>query len=164
MLEAAIVLPIFLVMMTTMMKIAVFCFHMLRFQYEVSEITRQAFTLDADTRAAVAGGSGPMSWENFIVSQINLQAQSIGLATQNPADKTATDPNAVSYAFVSPTVTYSDAWDHADIAEPGWVFSLSISLKEPIFGSTLAGISWASIPFTVKAIAFVQMKQWDTGA
>ncbi len=151
MVEAAVVLPIFLVIMLTMIKIAFFCFQILRFQYEVSEITRQAFTLGADHRATVAGQSGTLGWQQFIVSQINLKAESIGLATKTPA-------NNALIVFASESGTCR-TWSCAAQAEPGQVFSLSIDLNEPIFGTTLADISWTSMPFTVKAIAFIQSYQ-----
>jgi hypothetical protein len=151
MVEASVVLPFFLAIMVILIKVAIFCFNILRFQYEVSEITRQAFTLGADQRATIAGQSGTISWQQFIVSQINLKAQAIGLATSTPA-------NTASVIFASDDSTCS-TWSCATQAEPGHVFSLSINLREPILGSTLAGISWANINCTVKAIAFVQKDQ-----
>jgi len=156
MLEAAVVLPFFLVIMISAIKIALFCFHMLRFQYEVSEITRQAFSLAADQRATAAGVAGTMGWQTFIESQINREAQKIGLATQDPANTAA--------AIFAHSGGRCTGWRCTELAEPGWVFSLSIRLEEPIFGASLAGISWAKFPFTVNAIAFVQVKENEISA
>ncbi len=153
MVEAAVVLPLLLVIMITIIQIAIFCFHILRFQYEVSEITRQTFSLRADHRATVAGQVGIMGWRPFLESRINLQAQAIGLATREPT-------TTASAIFAHPDGTCA-AWSCAEQAVPGWVFSLSIRLEEPIFGSRLANISWAKFPFTVNAIAFVQFQEND---
>jgi hypothetical protein len=153
MVEAAVVLPIFLVTMMMMMQIAIFCFHLLQFQYEVSEIVRQTFVLNAKQRAIIAGQSGNMEWQPFVVSQINKKAEHLRLATKAPAD-------SASIIFTSSkTEKTCKGWSCASKANPGHVFSLSITLKEPIFGSMLAGISLPNMSVNVKAIAFVQRSQ-----
>jgi hypothetical protein len=156
MVEAAVILPFFLVIMLIMIQIALFCFHLLRFQYEVSEITRQAFVLTADQRATVAGESGVIDWEPFVVSMVNKRAQEIGISTNKPAD-------SASIVFASEQGQCS-TWTCAATAEPGDVFSISIPIREPIFGSTLAGISWANLSVSVKAIAFIQRDQAERSA
>jgi Flp pilus assembly protein TadG len=142
MVEAAIVLPVFLAIMLISMKVMVLCFHFLRFQYEVSEITRQAFVQSASQR-------NNLDWQTFIVNNINSRAASIGLATSSPAQ------NA--------TVSFSNCsgWPCSQSAQVGDIFSISIALSEPVLGagSSIAGISWQNLTMTAKAVAFVQQEQ-----
>jgi Flp pilus assembly protein TadG len=142
MVEAAIVLPLFLAIMLISMKILVVCFHFLRFQYEVSEITRQAFVQNASQRSN-------LDWQTFVVNNINSRAASIGLATASPAQ------NA--------TVSFSNCtgWNCSQTAQIGDIFSISIPLSEPVLGSgsAIAGISWQNLTITAKAVAFVQQEE-----
>jgi hypothetical protein len=157
MVEAAIVLPFFIVILFITVNLMVFCFHMLQFQYEVADITRQTFILNGSGRASVMGVSNPPSWEQFLVEQINRKASEIRLSTQNPA---STNSGTASISF-SPVRNNCTSWACSALAESGDIFTVSITIKEPVFGAKLAGISWQEISVKLKAIAFVQQTELE---
>jgi hypothetical protein len=157
MVEAAIVLPFFLVILFITVNMMVFCFHMLQFQYEVADITRQTFILNGSGRASVMGVSNPPSWQEFLVGQMNQKASDIGLSTQNPA---SLDSGTAAISF-SPARNNCTSWDCSALAESGDIFTVSITIKEPVFGAKLAGISWQEISVKLKAIAFVQQAELE---
>jgi hypothetical protein len=152
--EAAVVLPFFLIVMFITVNVMIFCFHMLRFQYEVADITRQTFILNGESRASVTEATTSPTWRDFLVSQINSRAADIGINTPEPASSSGTE---VSF---SPTrLSGCQAWNCAASAESGDIFTISITIKEPVFGAKLAGISWQEIAVKLKAIAFVQQPE-----
>lgn len=157
MVEAAIVLPFFIVILFITINLMVFCFHMLTFQYEVADITRQTFILSGASRAEVMGVSNPPSWQDFLVNQINQKATEIGLSTKDPASPGS---GSATISF-SPTRNGCAAWSCAAVAESGDIFTISITIKEPVFGAKLAGISWQEVSVQLKAIAFVQQAQLE---
>jgi hypothetical protein len=157
MVEAAIVLPFFILLLFIAINIMVFCFHMLRFQYEVADITRQTFTLNGSNRALVSGATNPPTWQDFLVGEINKKATEIGLNTTEPASPAS---GTASIAF-SPARNNCTSWACAVWAESGDVFTISITIKEPVFGAQLAGISWQEISVQLKAVAFVQQAELE---
>ena len=152
MVEAAIVLPIFLAVLLLTFQVMIFCFHLLQFQYEVAEITRQAFVLSANERAGILGQYGNVSWQNFITTQINQRARDIGLATTNPA-------NTAETRFITPGNKSCSGWQCSASATRGDVFSIDLPIRENILGQKIAGISWATVSVNVRAIGFVQRPQ-----
>jgi hypothetical protein len=155
MVEAAIVLPFFIVILFITFNIMVFCFHMLRFQYEVADITRQTFALTGANRALISGDNNPPRWEDFLIGEINKKATEIGLTTTEPASPSS-GKSEISF---SPARNNCTSWKCANYAESGDVFAISITIKEPVFGANLAGISWQEISVKLKAIAFVQQAE-----
>lgn len=144
MVEAAIVLPVFLSVILITMNIALFCYRLLSFQYAVSDITRQAFVSTAAER-------GTADWKVFIEGRINTRAAELGLITRIP-----NLPNDKYTIQFSPSCT---GWNCAGTARPGDIFAITITVTEPLFGSVLQGISWQQISMSTKAIAFVQYRE-----
>jgi len=149
MVETAVVLPVFLAIMFITMNAMLFCFHLLQFQYEVSELTRQTFVLNSNQRGDVAGQAGRLDWQPFLVSRINSRARDLGMKTYDPAA-------AATVQFYSSAGTQCANWECASAADVGSIFSIDIPLQEPIFGNVIADISWATISVRIKAVAFVQ--------
>ncbi len=152
MVEAAVVLPIFIAVILISIKALLFCFHLLQFQYELSDITRQTFVLSQSERGAVAGTGGNLSWQSFLETLINNRASKIGLASGNPA------ANA-TVRFISDSTGVCSGWSCNTTARSGDLFTISVLLEEPIFGPSLARISWTNITINVKALAFIQREQ-----
>lgn len=144
MVEAAVVLPVFLVVMFISMNASLFCYRLLSFQYEVSDITRQTFVLSASQRTQITGQS---SWRNFLETRINTRARELGLLTSSPATSAT-----VQFATGDTPCT---GWTCANQVTAGDIFSITVSIQEPIFGSGLARISWLSVTTQAKAIAFI---------
>lgn len=143
MVEAAIVLPLFLAIMFFSIRALIVCYHFLQFQHEVSEITRQAFVLNASQR-------GNLSWQNYLVNKIDSRASQIGLTTQTPASQATVQFSNCSVAD----------WSCSATATMGDIFSITINITEPVINyGSLAGISWQNIPLSTKSIAFVQQPE-----
>jgi len=143
MVEAAIVLPLFLAIMLISLRALIVCYHFLQFQHEVSEITRQAFVLNSSQR-------GNLTWQNYLVNQINSRASQIGLFTQTPASQAIVQFSNCSVAD----------WSCSATATMGDIFSITINITEPVINNgSLAGISWQNIPLSTKSIAFVQQPE-----
>lgn len=155
MVEAAVVMPIFLAILLISMYLMVLSFKVLRFQYEISDIARQTFLLTPSQRASVAGAAGiPMSWRAFLDAQIDGKLSAIGFSSSLQKLR----PNNYNVQF-SPARLGCVAWDCAASAMPGDVFSITITLNEPMFGATLAGLSWQVLSIDTKVIAFVSRPQ-----
>jgi Flp pilus assembly protein TadG len=152
MVEAAVVLPIFLAVLFISINALVFCFHLLRFQYELSDLTRQTFVLSQSERGSLVGTGANASWQSFLETMINNRAMKIGLTTNSPA-------SYASVQFISKSIGTCSGWNCTTSANAGDLFTISVRLEEPIFGASLAGISWTNISIDVKALAFIQTEQ-----
>jgi Flp pilus assembly protein TadG len=144
MVEAVIVLPVFLSVIFITMSISLFCYRLLSFQYAVSDITRQAFIYTKAER-------GNLSWQAFIESQANARAESIGLLT-----RISDGSNNYQVQFSSSDRGSCANWGCAETAEPGHIFAITVTVTEPLFKSVLQDISWQQISMSTKGIAFVQ--------
>jgi len=152
MVEAAIAMPLFLAILFTSMWLLVLCFKLLRFQYELADITRQTFLLTPLQRSGVAvGGGAGIGWQAFLEDQVTKRLQSIGLSSSLGA-------NNYNVQF-SPARAMCEGWGCAGTAQPGDVFSITVTLNEPVFGANLANISLQRLSIDTKAIAFVLQAQ-----
>lgn len=152
MVEAAIVLPFGLSFLFITMNTLLFCFRLLQFQYEVSEITRQAFILNASQRRNLSGKYNDRGRQSFITTKINQRAKALGLSTPEPA-------NRARIAFASSRGSRCLSWQCSASALPGDVFTIELTITEDILGGALSGISWTTISSDVKAVAFVQTSE-----
>jgi hypothetical protein len=156
MVEAAVVMPLFLAFLLVSMYVMVLCFKILRFQYEIADLTRQTFLLTPLQRAQVASGGGAgIGWEDFLRDQLAERLQIIGLASP-------LEPSIDNVQFSS-AMGVCEGWNCASTAKTGDIFSISFTLNEPVFGATLASVSWQRLSVETKAIAFVLKPQNEEG-
>lgn len=161
MVQAAIVLPLFMAVLLGSIRILLICYQGIRLQYEVSETTRMTFTLDKAAR----GGRG---WEDFFASSLETRAKTNGLSglgfqtsidigNGNNGSKKC-DPKNIELSYVSSTGQTSTSWPAAS-AKPGETFSVTIKSQEPLLPSGLSRIASPTIELRAKAVAVIHRAQ-----
>jgi hypothetical protein len=148
MVEAVIVLPVLLSVIFIFMSLALFCFRLLTFQFWVSDLTRETFIYTKEDRKGA-------NWQPYLESQLALRAQEIGLTTRIPN----TDSNKYKIQFSRPLAQPCEGWQCGANARPGDIFSITVTVTEPLFSRVLADISWQQISMSAKGIAFVNYRE-----
>lgn len=140
--EATIALPLFLAMLLFSVYLLYFSFKLLRFQYGLSEATRETFTKKRIDR-------GDKNWDEFLLDQMkdvdgtkwNLPGIDLKQARFLPCAET-------------------HHWDCAGSAKPGDTFLIQYEITDRLLGDvSIAGIYLPSISFQAKAVATIQMSQ-----
>jgi hypothetical protein len=135
--EAAVALPMFLGVVFASFHLLVFCFQMLRFQYDVAESTRETFTTNSV-------GRGGDSWQSFLSRRLANRSADLYLPAWNL------------------DVTFSECtngWACAPDAQPGQSVALVFSVTQAFGLGSLGGISVPDITFKTKSIAVIQMAE-----
>lgn len=138
MVQAALVLPLFLGLLFLSIKILMASYKMLMLQDIVAEVTREAFTKTYAQR-------GSVSWQNYIQTNIFNRAKAVGVTEAKKSGATATSFWSSANPIESPAASSAVAGD---------IYSLWITVNEPVLAS---GLGVGSIPLKAKGIAVVQM-------
>ncbi|MFO0416363.1 MAG: hypothetical protein ACK5Y6_03655 [Pseudomonadota bacterium] len=140
--EAAITIPLFMLIMFSAVYILFFFFKVIRFQYDVADVARTTFSSPLAER-------GTKDWQSYLTNTLDQRASGLGLETI-PSQ----------YAEVSFSGAASGtAWAGASSARPGDLFSIVITLSEPVIPGSFLGISVPDFKVQTKAVAVVQMRQ-----
>lgn len=154
MVQAAIVLPLFLGLLLGSIRILLICYQGIRLQYEVSETTRMTFTLDSAAR----GGS---KWQDYFSNTFAARATSAGLvglvfSTSSNGGKVIPSNNiTVKHTVINNGIAaILSQWPGAK-AKPGETVSIQITSSEPLLPNGLGGIKSPSIVLSAKAVAMI---------
>jgi hypothetical protein len=142
--EASIALPFLLGILCITMLLLFFCFRILSFQHALAEVTRETFSRDSDARAG-------QTWQQYWETQLNSRTASLNLVPQS---------SGLTSAQISFTnETCGSGWECSASAEPGDIFSVSLTLTVPVFPQSLGGLSLPEIQFSSRSIAAIQMRE-----
>lgn len=141
--EATIALPLFLAMLLFSVYLLYFSFKLLRFQYGLSEATRETFTKKRIDR-------GDKNWGDFLTDQM----KDIDGTKWNLTNVT------LKQAHFLPCNTSSN-WACHDSAKPGDTFLIQYEIRDDLLPNSVAGIELPSISFQSKAVATIQMEEGE---
>ncbi len=151
MVQAALVLPLFMAVLLGSLRMLLICYQGIRLQYDVSETTRMTFTLDSAAR-------GGKKWEDFFGSTLETRSAKSGLSglkfgvsvdTGNPMPGKRCDPSNLLLKYKGQATT---TWPSAS-AKPGETVSLDIITNEPLLPNGLGGVRSPTIQLRARAVA-----------
>jgi hypothetical protein len=132
----------FMVIMLSALYILFFFFKVIRFQYDVADVTRSTF-------ASTAAERGTQDWRSYLDQSLDTRASGLGLVTV---------PSRSSEVTFSGSSTGA-SWGAASNAKPGELFSIVVTISEPVISGAMFGISLPNFTVQTKAVAVVQMRQ-----
>ncbi len=143
--EAAVVLPLFLGIILASLYLLLFCFQMLRFQYDVAESTRETFTKNRQDR-------GNASWGAYLLAQLSTRSRDLNLPAWTLEDVTFSGCNAGG----TPQDTLALC---GQMAEPGQSVSLIFAITQNFGLQDIGDLSLPEITFRTKSVAVIQMTE-----
>lgn len=167
--EAALILPLFLAILFISIQLMLVSYRLLRFQYEVAEATRQTFTLNSSER-------GNIPYVQFLQAQLIQRAQAAGMS-QNLASvkiKYETSPLSSAPSTAAPSIVLSQGCGGPPLfnpigggppvsnpPSPGSLCQVSVTVQETLFNGKFLNIGLPAINITARGIAFVQQQETE---
>jgi len=145
--EAAVALPLFLGILLAGLYLLLFCFQMLRFQYDVAESTRETFTRNRAAR-------GNVGWGTYLIAQLGNRSRDLGLP-----------PWQLENVTFSTCALGGDPQQRLALcgaqAQPGESVSLVFAVTQQFGLANLGGITLPDMTFRTKSIAVIQMTEGE---
>ncbi len=152
--QAAIVLPLFLAVLLGSIRILLICYQGIRLQYEVSETMRMTFTLDS-------AGRGGLTWANYFANTFRPRARATGVNIKFSPQSGMIDINNYELSYTNSQGNTVQGWPDAN-ALPGGTFSLTIKSNEPLLPKGLvSNTSPLAITLRAKAVAVIHRTQGE---
>jgi len=163
MVQAAIILPLFMAVLLGSIRILVISYQGIRLQHEVSETLRMTFTLDRASRQLDPGSSQGATWEDYFYTRLFRKSYGMGLVLggkfgngggKNYNYKVINPVGTIEMFYTNLQGSTTSDWPRSD-AKPGETFSITVKSQEPLFSTKLAGISSPTIELRAKAVAVI---------
>ena len=145
--EAALALPIFLGITFVTILLLLFCYRIVSFQYAMAEATRETFSRDST-------GRNSQTWQQYWLAELGARTSGLGLVTR---DLYGRDLSSAQVTFTNNSC--SSGWNCSQFAEPGDIFSVTLTLTVPVFPQSVGGVSLPQIEFSSRSIAAIHIRE-----